>query len=259
MPDQLGSLNQPGTIVRINAKLDKNLTAYMAVASAAGVALLAAAQPAEAKVVYTAANVTLGRNSSYVLDLNNDGIPDFEIADFFTQPVRFPLGFHTNALTVKPLKQANRTIDATSQGKVYAAALPARTQVGPNGPFQAGYSSMLMARSGGSAYSTFFDGPWFKHPKAYLGVKFVINGITHYGWVRLTVSSFIESYTIVGYAYETVPNQPISTGQTSGPTVADAVVPGKMLVPSQPPATLGLLARGAHAIAIWRRDETAPL
>ena len=247
-------LPQPAT--RINSNLDKNLLAYMAAATAVGVGLLAAAQPAEAKVVYTPANVTLDRNSSYSLDLNNDGIPDFEITEFYSEPVvRLPLGYHSNALDITPRKQPNRVVAMTSNGRPYAAALPARNQVGPASPFQAGYSSQLLAHSGGSAYSTFFDGPWFKQPKAYLGVKFVIDGETHYGWVRVTVGSYIESYTIVGYAYETVPNTPISTGQTAGPVHVSAL--------SQPPANnrqtmevgLGVLARGADTLAIWRRNR----
>ncbi len=246
-------LPQPAT--RINPNLDKNLLAYMAAATAAGVGLLAAAQPAEAKVVYTAANVSLDRNSSYSLDLNNDGIPDFEITEFYSEPVRFPLGYHSNALWITPHKQPNRVVTMTSDGRHYAAALPARDPVGPASPFQAGYSSQVLARSGGSAYSTFFDGPWFKQPKAYLGVKFVIDGQTHYGWVRVTVSSYIDSYTIVGYAYETVPNTPISTGQTTGPVKVSALNRPATNIRQTLEANLGLLARGADTIAIWRRDS----
>src|SRR5258708_17862950 len=102
MTDSTNAKHQPLVTVRISPKLDKNLTTYVAVASAAGVGLLAAVQPAEAKIVYTAANVTVGRNSTYVLDLNNDGIPDFEITDFFYQVARVPLGFHNNMLSIPP-------------------------------------------------------------------------------------------------------------------------------------------------------------
>jgi hypothetical protein len=41
-----------------------------------------------------------------------------------------------------------------------------------------------------------------------------------------------DSSTAIGYAYETIPNKPIVTGQTKGPDVVE-------------PATLGHLARGA--------------
>jgi hypothetical protein len=253
MQEQIGKTRSQEFAARINSNLDKNLLAYVAAASAAGVGLLAAAQPAEAKVVYTAVNVTLDRNSSYSLDLNNDGIPDFEITEFFSQPVRLPLGYHSNALWITPDKHPNRVVAMTSDSRPYAAALAARNQVGPDSPFQAGYSSQVLARSGGSAYSTFFDGPWFKQPKAYLGVKFVIDGQTHYGWVRVTVANDIDSYTIVGYAYETVPNKAISTGQNSGP-VKVSTLSRPSAGHHQVVASLGLLARGADGLAVWRRD-----
>ncbi|HEY6764149.1 MAG TPA: hypothetical protein VI386_05210 [Candidatus Sulfotelmatobacter sp.] len=260
MREQVGKSRLPHSAASINPTLDKSLVAYVAAASAAGVGLVAAAQPAEAKVVYTPTNVTLGHNSSYSIDLNNDGVADFEISNFFYQYARqVPLGAHQNTLTVKPQKQANRAVRAASSlnGAAYAAALAPHKQVGPNSPFQAGYSDLIMANSGGSAYSTVLRGPWFTHRQAYLGVKFVINGISHYGWVRVTVSGYLSSYTIVGYAYETVPNTPISTGQTSGPARISAMQPTSGIsAPQHAIASLGALARGTDGLPIWRRDMT---
>src|SRR5258708_24407700 len=123
MTDSTNAKHQPLVTVRISPKLDKNLTTYVAVASAAGVGLLAAGQLAEAKIVYTPANVTLGRNSTYVLDLNNDGIPDFEITDFFYQVARVPSGFHTNVLSIRPQKQPNRVVETTSGGRQFSLPL----------------------------------------------------------------------------------------------------------------------------------------
>jgi hypothetical protein len=48
-------------------------------AVAAGVGMLALAQPSEAKIVYTPANAQIGGTVGKLnLDLNNDGITDFE-------------------------------------------------------------------------------------------------------------------------------------------------------------------------------------
>jgi hypothetical protein len=52
---------------------------------------------------------------------------------------------------------------------------------------------------------------------------------------------------VKGYAYNSVPNQPIRAGQKSN---TDLI--GEM--PAQA-ATLGLLAMGAPALDIWRRRE----
>jgi hypothetical protein len=53
---------------------------YALAAGAAGVGVLALTQPAEAKIVYTPANVHIGVGKHYHLDLNHDGATDFTIA-----------------------------------------------------------------------------------------------------------------------------------------------------------------------------------
>jgi len=50
--------------------------------------------------------------------------------------------------------------------------------------------------------------------------------------------------TMSGYAYETIPNKPITAGKTEGPDVITVQ-----------PATLGHLAAGASAIPAWRRAD----
>ncbi|MFZ0421122.1 MAG: hypothetical protein WAM04_23685 [Candidatus Sulfotelmatobacter sp.] len=60
----------------LNDRLDKHLLAYMAAAGAAGVSMLAMTQSADAKVVYTPTSRVITSGSR--LDLNNDGIPDYD-------------------------------------------------------------------------------------------------------------------------------------------------------------------------------------
>ena len=56
----------------------------------------------------------------------------------------------------------------------------------------------------------------------YLGLKFLIRGKVHYGWARLnvTVGNSKITATLTGYAYETIPNNPIIAGKTKGPDEA---------------------------------------
>ena len=63
--------------IQLSAKVEKNLVAYAVAATAAGVGVLASAQAAEAKIVYTPANVTLNEGQPLPVDLNHDGIVDF--------------------------------------------------------------------------------------------------------------------------------------------------------------------------------------
>lgn len=60
---------------------------------------------------------------------------------------------------------------------------------------------------------------------------------------------------ITGYAYETTPNQPILAGEKTVPAAFGAAERAQLLVPSQQPARLGVLARGADVLVLWRRDE----
>src|SRR5579859_4440382 len=81
----------------LSSKLDKHLLAYAAAAGAAGVSLLA--QSAEAKIVYTAANVSITANGPTVdIDLNNDGTPDFNLYWGFLQGIRHPEGNFSSAI-----------------------------------------------------------------------------------------------------------------------------------------------------------------
>src|SRR5580692_12791728 len=64
-------------VARLGASLDKNLMSYAMAAGAAGVGLLALAQPADAKIVYTPAHKNIGAQT--FIDLNHDGINDFKL------------------------------------------------------------------------------------------------------------------------------------------------------------------------------------
>jgi hypothetical protein len=112
-------------------------------------------------------------------------------------------------------------------------------------------------RYGTQGYSS--RGQWVQSINRYLGVKFLIQGEVHYGWVRVDVAATQSGFlgAISGYAYETVPNKAILTGQKSGaPKKRDS---GKgsasveVLTPGK--ANLGTLALGVLGLQIWRRQD----
>lgn len=246
------TLTPPSAHKRLAPTIDKQLFAYAAAATAAGVGLFAAPQSAEAKIVYTSANVTIPLNTTFALDLNNDGIADFDFY-FFTYGPRkplAPLGYHQDQLALQPAKAGNEVWGiASSKGVECAAALPPGVTVGPNVDFQA--NPVLLGGSGGSAYSTGFACNFERKARgAFLGLKFVIDGQTHYGWAHVS-GVYHNAATLNGYAYETIPNKPILTGKAHGPiSTASSQIPLQI-----EPATLGLLARGSHALPLWRRPE----
>jgi hypothetical protein len=233
----------------LSSKLDKHLLAY---AAAAGVSLLA--QSAEAKVVYTAANVTIGINQGVNLDLNNDGITDFSLYFAYGLPTRHPEGGAFYALMLYPTQTANEIWGVVSaRGSQCAAALPAGVKIGAGAPFQQHYLPLW------DAFASYTRGksehcPWDAlHRGAFLGLKFVISGQTHYGWAHVTVGADGQTNVLNGYAYETVPNQPIQTGKTSGPKSVTTASFAPTLNPQ--PASLSLLAQGERGLSLWQRKE----
>ena len=65
---------------------------------------------------------------------------------------------------------------------------------------------------------------------------------------------------LTGYAYATIPNHSIVTGKTKGlDDLSNAGQPSPVALraPTHQPASLGLLAMGAPALSIWRREEFA--
>ena len=192
---------------------EHRLNAYTVAATAAGVGALCLAQPAEAKIVYTPAHVKIVQNVGLVrFDLNHDGIADFGLSN-----VLHVLSSETfAALRVAPLQEANEIWGVYSNQVLCAAALPKGRKVGPKGQFQKDPNIGLpMAASG--AYGTY--GQWRHLQQAYLGLKVVIKGKTHFGWARVKVLAHGASIaaTLTGYAYETIPGKPILAGATKGP------------------------------------------
>jgi hypothetical protein len=137
-------------------------------------------------------------------------------------------------------------------------ALADGVEVGPNANFQS--KGLYMAGVFFGSTNTLHSGSWLSVETAYLGLKFMVNGETHYGWARIKFVSPVSfnflSGSIAGYAYETVANQPILTGQTSG-TVKKSKQPGQagaalQSVPTTRTQSLGMLAAGAAATPLWR-------
>jgi hypothetical protein len=230
----------------------QRLTAYALAAGAAGVGMLALAVPAEARIIYTQTTRTIKTHDVFHLDLNHDRIGDFLISNhsFCTADV---CGHTLRAL---PVAGRNQVVGAKGiGGPFYAYALKRGAKIGPRQPF----SGKLMAAFGTEYGSV---GQFFNVSDRYLGLKFVINGRFHYGWARFSVIVGGGNITaaLTGYAYETTPNKPIFAGRTRSSDIAGSSKSEDASsitnpIPDSKRETLGMLARGAQNIPIWRREE----
>lgn len=239
----------------VNKQLDKTLFGYAAAASAAGVGLLAlAAPPAEASVVFTKTNVVLASNTSLAIDLNNDGVTDVTIVNTFHIGGALNTGssFIQHGFLYAQATQPGAGVVADSR---FVLAFGAQKQIGPQNRFASG-PIIAMERCNTPPDSSYpiLSGPWGNGTNKFLGLKFAINGETHYGWVRINTSHSMchLTATITGYAYETVPDKRIVTGQRIGS--AEIATGGAGAHAATGLATLGLLATGASGLVAWRRE-----
>jgi hypothetical protein len=236
------------TPAELSESTNRHLNMYALAATAAGLGVLAQAYTAEAKIVYTPDHQKISLFSKLKMDLNHDGISDFQ----------FSYGARGHFLWLN-VYGANQSNEVWGTGH-YVSALPAGVRVGSKkGKFQPGDNWMEVVEV---TSFTNFRGQWKDVHQRYLGLKFLIKGKIHYGWARLNVdmTNGTSSITLTGYAYETIPNKAIITGKTKGTDQMDSRVeqpnPVSLAAPTLNPATLGLLAMGSPGLSIWRREES---
>jgi hypothetical protein len=171
------------------------------------------APPAQAKVVYTPVNITISGNGLLKIDLNHDGVTDVTIVSS-GRPTRCTTGPGSYGFVYALPAQSNGTVASGT----WPLALASGIRISSSKSFY--YAEGLMEQFSTCLYPPHVNyGAWVEVSNRYLGLKFQINGHTHYGWARMsvTIGKFGPVSTLTGYAYETVAGQAITTGQTSGP------------------------------------------
>jgi hypothetical protein len=228
------------TVRALSAPVEQHLKAYAMAAAAAGVGVMALTSSAHAQVVYTPASIKV-TDGDLFLDFNCGPAIQFFVANRMEGP-----NFYGNSNRELELNGSlNASVMADGAGPL---ALPAGSVVGSSRAFTNAYrNERVMASAYKSIYYftyTGVRGNWANTKQAFLGLKFEIQGQTHYGWAEFSVDAavknrkqFLVHATLLGYAYEATPNQSIMTGQTSGATAAETVLPQ--------PGTLQGLAQGA--------------
>src|SRR5271157_2461793 len=234
--------------------IQTRLNTYALAASAAGVGVLALAQPTQASVVYTPTHQVIGANGVYNLDLTGNGTVNFLIQEWVS-------GFTSNNALLCDAAIGNGVV-----GKArFASALSAGASIGPNQKFVGGGNNgevMLSVTHFTTGSTGYVHGAWSNVRNRYLGLKFQFSGETHYGWARVSVKRQANHFTAVltGYAYETTPNTAIIAGEISG-NAADSSGGANSANPGSPVASassansadsaryksLGELALGAQA------------
>jgi hypothetical protein len=240
--------------------VEHRVSLYSLGAVAAGVSLLALAAPAEGSIVVTNTNIPVTTNA--FVDMNNDGINDFQ---FTILAGGYDHSFY-RTLAVIPLTGGKPVGGARAPLGPYGSALVSGASIGPSAHFSSSVArgQVTLERTNGSVsgptshYTPY--GQWGVNGTShYLGVKFLISGAIHYGWIKLDVSrSSGFQALITEYAYETTANKAIGAGNTVAAESASSTlqppsphIGEKESKPSGP--SLGMLAAGIDGIALWRR------
>lgn len=195
--------------MRKESTLSKKLASYSALASA----VLMVSKASDAQIIYNDVNPddTVHQVGSYVLDLNNDGTPDFQFNLIHLQTSSGATDTLVNLVHVDGLGNNSVVASPTStyfSSYYYANALNAGDPINGAANFES--LGMLASLSGG----TF--GSWVNVSNRFLGLKLVVNANTYYGWARLSVNQACDQLIVSDYAVDTVANEGIVAGDICG-------------------------------------------
>jgi hypothetical protein len=154
-------------------------------------------------------------SSNYNCDINNDGTNDLRFTSVFEyfgicSYQGFPLPkFHYTSSVVSVNADCFYGISNN-----YPAAVDSGLSIGNNYTWTSNSDTLLLywariaCSLGGSHQGNFYS---VLHDK-YLPVKIIISGQNYFGWVRVLINGGNAIIFIKGYAYNSIPNQPITAG-----------------------------------------------
>ncbi|MEO6347607.1 MAG: hypothetical protein ABIO60_06825 [Aquaticitalea sp.] len=145
-------------------------------------------------------------NDFYSLDLNNDATVDFTLTTSYDDRLEITSSNDVNGIVavynldpdILPLEINTKILNAFFSTN------------GEYGSYMVGGFFEIGNCFGEVEDDCFYD--WKDKNDKYLGLRFVVEGNTHYGWARLNVTNQTD-WVIKDYAYNAIPYKPILAGQ----------------------------------------------
>ena len=200
--------------------LQKKIKSYSALAGA----FVALTPVAHAGVVYTEIDpdTTLFSGEVLQIDMDGDQIVDFSLAPtiityaYGTGSVVFNINYALAFVRPGNAIAGSTSTFTTSGGSTLTFQIPYALNPGISVGSSMSFNSNTEPHTLGAFISGYYTlvGNFNNVTDKFLGVRFLINGNTHYGWIRLDVQmsgAGAPNISVKGYAYEDVPNTPIAT------------------------------------------------
>lgn len=199
----------------MKSNFEQKLKSYTALAAG----MMPATGVANAQIIYTDLDPDISiSDSNYLLSLNNDTIPEFNIVHmgYFYYSTSF-----LNIVGIQALSQNEILGDTTkvvygsyTSTNFFPKALNKNDLIDADQKvwLDSNYAQLYVKGVYGSTVVKY--GNWQNVSDKFLGLRFKIGNDWHYGWARLTVAPNASSFTIKDYAYESHPNKKILAGQT---------------------------------------------
>jgi hypothetical protein len=205
--------------MKINSTLEKKLLKYSALA----VGAVAISTNADAQLFYYDENpdvVLTGNGSMHNIDFDGDLTNDINVATLVASGITgtyagysYVANYNAGAAQTTP---GNMVVGASSNVNAMSVGL----QINASNSFIAADTGAPMGVAGAFVFPAISytypiaQGAWLGATDKYMGVKFMIGSATHYGWVRMDLSSDGTTLTVKDWAYNTVADGAIVTGAT---------------------------------------------
>lgn len=227
--------------------LETNLKKYSLLAGS----ITSAISTVNAQIVYTDVNPDTLLNhhgETYALDLDNNGVVEFNLQSLDTAIVYSSYNMQTNLQIVggaigNIVAGASFISDTSSfplaisqgdtiDGNDTFVSYPLGTSSSFGVPIIGLLSNSTIDTITGNtiAQSSTVYGNFTPNQEAFIGVKFDISGNNHYGWLRVEMSSDADTIIIKDYAYESTANTAIIAGNTGGGMLSIAEKENKITI-----------------------------
>ena len=185
-----------------SSALSEKIKGYSILASA----ILGSGLASDAQVVYTNVEPDFYSDyfpDSYNIDLNNDGITDFVINGNFDAESS---GSYSLSVTIDPASGNSAGSFPMDYGNLIDSNLADLNSATKQLAFLSMYSNST------DSHVINLGGNWLNQSEKFMGLHFMFNGESHYGWVRLSVGYYADFYIVHDYAYEAIPDSSIIAG-----------------------------------------------